>query len=105
MLSKPYRKQQITHNILPKIVTLCLSVSLCLQVLGYELAMGLVLHMFGLWGLLLQLVVGAIILVSLPAYLVHRYLQTRHASTTAITTGGPATATSIVNTLVSSPAL
>ncbi|KAK8396021.1 hypothetical protein O3P69_005241 [Scylla paramamosain] len=63
------------------------------RVLCYELAVGFLLHLFGLWGLLLQLVVGAAVLISLPAYLVHRYLQTRHASTTPITTSGPATAT------------
>ncbi|XP_045108439.1 sphingomyelin phosphodiesterase 4-like isoform X2 [Portunus trituberculatus] len=75
------------------------------RILSYELAMGLVLHLFGLWGLLLKLVIGAAVLISLPAYLVHRYLQTRHTSTTAITTSGPATATSLVNTMLSSPAL
>ena len=71
------------------------------QVLGYELVLGFVVQMFGLWGSVVQLTVGAVILISLPAYLVHRYLQTHRATTTVTTT----TATTLINTFLSSPGL
>lgn len=84
---------------------LSLRVQASKRVLGYELAFGLLLHLFGLWGSLLWLLVAATLLISLPAYLVHRYLQTHHVTTTtAAPTVAGTTATPVASS-VSSPGL
>lgn len=43
--------------------------------IGYELAFALVFYILGLWGFLLKIVVTLIIVITVPAYISHRYMM------------------------------
>ncbi|XP_050686434.1 sphingomyelin phosphodiesterase 4-like isoform X2 [Eriocheir sinensis] len=73
-----------TERHLPPRISLRLQASK--RVLGYELALFLLLHFLGMWGLVLRLFIATAVCIFILGSLIHGYAQAYHITTTAVTT-------------------